>query len=166
MERSEAVFFADQFREARETALCDAEAFDGIIHAVERLGTHLSGAILDLGRYQPCIEELGRNSALAFDIPGDLPSFHTSFNQLYDLVRVARNDALHQGAFARRLTVHAIQLSLVLEDALRRSITMPTVGDFMVRNPVCAEPWHPISFVRQAMLANSFSFLRDQHGAV
>ena len=36
---------------------------------------------------------------------------------------------------------------------------MPTVGDFMVRNPICAELWHPISFIRQALLANSFSFL-------
>ncbi len=159
MERSESVFFADQFREAREKALCDAEAFDGIIHTIERLGTHLCGMILDLGRYKPRIEELVRNSALAFEIPGYFPSFHISFNQLYDLVRVARNDALHQGAFARRLTEHSIQLSLVLEDALRRNIEMPTVGDFMVRNPICAELWHPISFIRQALLANSFSFL-------
>jgi hypothetical protein len=29
----------------------------------------------------------------------------------------------------------------------------------MVRNPVCAEIWQPISFIRQQMLANSFSFL-------
>ena len=29
----------------------------------------------------------------------------------------------------------------------------------MVRNPVCAEPWQPICFVRQQMLAHSYSFL-------
>jgi hypothetical protein len=28
-----------------------------------------------------------------------------------------------------------------------------------VREPVCAEPWQPISFVRHTMLENSFSFL-------
>ena len=44
-ERSESVFFADQFREAREKALCDTVAFDGIIHTIERLGTHLCGMI-------------------------------------------------------------------------------------------------------------------------
>jgi hypothetical protein len=66
---------------------------------------------------------------------------------------------LHQGAFARRLTGHAIELSLVLEDALRRSLDSPVVGDYMVRGPICAEPWQPISFIRQRMLANSFSFL-------
>jgi CBS-domain-containing membrane protein len=64
-----------------------------------------------------------------------------------------------QGAFARRLTGHAIELSLILEDALRRSLDSPVVSDYMVRNPICADLWQPISFIRQQMLANSFSFL-------
>ena len=29
----------------------------------------------------------------------------------------------------------------------------------MVRDPVCAFPWQPISFIRQQMLANAFSYL-------
>ena len=29
----------------------------------------------------------------------------------------------------------------------------------MVRNPVCASEWQPISFVRQMMLENSFSYI-------
>jgi hypothetical protein len=33
------------------------------------------------------------------------------------------------------------------------------VADFVVRNPVCGEPWQPIAFLRQQMLANSFSYL-------
>ena len=37
---------------------------------------------------------------------------------LYDLVRNARNDAMHEGAFARNLAVHLVQLSVMLEDAL------------------------------------------------
>ena len=45
----------------------------------------------------------------------------TPFSRLYDLVQDARNDALHQGAFARHLTIHAIGLALILEDALRSS---------------------------------------------
>jgi hypothetical protein len=32
-------------------------------------------------------------------------------------------------------------------------------GDFMVRNPVCAALWQPLSFIRQTMLASSFSCL-------
>ena len=42
---------------------------------------------------------------------------------------------------------------------MRRSLDSPVVGDYMVRSPICAEPWQPISFIRQQMLANSFSFL-------
>ena len=34
-----------------------------------------------------------------------------------------------------------------------------TVGDYMVRGPVCAALWQPISYIRQAMLINSFSYL-------
>lgn len=36
------------------------------------------------------------------------------------------------------------------------------VSDFMVRNPVCAFMWQPLSFVRQTMLVNSFSYLPVQ----
>ena len=31
--------------------------------------------------------------------------------------------------------------------------------DFMVRDPVCAYIWEPISSIRRSMLVNSFSFL-------
>ena len=31
--------------------------------------------------------------------------------------------------------------------------------EFMVRDPVCASLWQPMSFIRQTMLENSFSFL-------
>jgi hypothetical protein len=37
-----------------------------------------------------------------------------------------------------------------------------TVGNFMVRSPTLINDWHPISFARQIMLTNSFSFLPIQ----
>ena len=40
--RASAIAFADQLRLARHTALGDAEGFDEIIHAVERLGSYLT----------------------------------------------------------------------------------------------------------------------------
>jgi CBS domain-containing protein len=159
MDRSAVITFSDQLREAREGALRDSEAFDGLIHVVERLGSFLCGEIRHLGRYKEQIEEKAGLSALAVDIPKQWRGVHIPFSLLYDLVTDARNDALHQGAFARRLTGHAIELSLVLEDALKRSLDHPVVGDYMVSNPICAELWQPISFIRQKMLANSFSFL-------
>lgn len=39
MDRSAVITFSGQLREARGNALRDSEAFDGIIHVVERLGT-------------------------------------------------------------------------------------------------------------------------------
>jgi hypothetical protein len=159
MDRSAVITFSGQLRDARENALRDSEAFDDIIYVVERLGSFLDNKLLDLGSYRTKIEIEASQSALAKDIPDQWPDVHIPFSLLYELVRNARNDALHQGAFARRLAGHAIELSLVLEDALRRSLDSPVVSDYMVRNPTCAELWQPISFIRHQMLANSFSFL-------
>jgi CBS domain-containing protein len=45
----------------------------------------------------------------------------------------------------------------VLEDALMSNAN--TVREFMVREPVCASLWQPLSFIRQQMLKNSFTYL-------
>jgi len=82
---------------------------------------------------------------------------HTPFERLYELVVDARNTAMHEGASARYLTAHAIELSLILEDSLMKDCH--TIGEYMVRNPVCAFLWQPLSFVRQTILINSFSYL-------
>ena len=161
--RESAISFANQLRSARLAALGDAEAFDGIIHAVERLGSYLSKEKLgdkgrpgDLGKYKTKIEELVERSGTA-EPPDKYRAILTPFSTLYDLVRDARNDAVHQGAFARHLTRHAIELAIVLEDALSSYVYRAT--DFMALNPVCAELWQPIGFIRQQMLANSYSYL-------
>ena len=86
----------------------------------------------------------------------------TPFEKLYDFVRQARNDAMHEGAAARHATTHAIELSIVLENALMNGYDK--VGDFMVRNPVCAALWQPLSFIRQTMLVTSFSYLPVKAG--
>jgi CBS domain-containing protein len=148
-----------QLQHAREDALKDAEAFDGIIHVVERLGSFCLGRVESLFRYQTKVEEVASSSSLATDIPNQWRGVHTPFSLLYDMVRDARNDAMHIGASARHLTTHAIELALILEDALRMRENSKYVSDFMVRDPVCAHLWQPVSFVRQQMLTNSFSYL-------
>jgi len=150
------MYFRDQFREARATALRDAEGFQEILFVLERFVAYLTRSIGTLGSYTNDIQEAALVSPLADHIPTHCLSWHVPFSQLYELVREARNDALHQGAFARHLTGNAIQLALVLEDALMRN--QNTAGD-MVRDPVCASLWQPLSFIRQKMLANSFSYL-------
>lgn len=153
------IFFRDQFREGRAAALRDAEGFQEILFTLERLGMCLTGKILDIGKYSDSIQVLAKRSplALAEEVPEKWREWHLPFCTTYELVRKARNDALHQGAFARHLTDHVVHLALILEDALMSEST--TVHDFMVREPVCAEIWQPISFVRQQMLKNSFSYL-------
>lgn len=160
LNREEALHFRDQFRGARMVALRDAEAFHEILYTLERLGYLLKGEEGNLRRYQKPIEAVAEASVLSVEVPTLHRDWHTPFSKIYDLVEISRNDALHQGAFARNLTVHATQLTLVLEDALTNKAT--TIGDYMVREPVCAFPWQPVSFVRQQMLANSFSCLPTQ----
>jgi hypothetical protein len=157
LDSEKAVYFRDQLRHARATALLDAEGFQEILFVTERLGAYLKGRIESIGRYAGEMQELARISPLAEHVPARCPSWHVPFPQLYELVRDARNDALHQGAFARHLTGDAIQLALVLEDALMSN--QKTAGEYMVREPVCASLWQPLSFVRQQMLANSFTYL-------
>jgi predicted transcriptional regulator len=157
--------FADQFRFARLAALADSESFDQIIHVIERLGSYLSKEELgdkghhgDLGKYRGRLVELVKSRQLAVESRAQFNHLLTPFETLYDLVREARNDALHQGAFARHLTKHAIELAIILEDVLSNDMD-PIVTDFMVRNPICGEPWQPVAFLRQQMLANSYSYL-------
>lgn len=151
--------FREHLKIARENAFRDAEAFDGIIHVIERLGCLLCREVSGLGSYKSYIEEVVKPSALTKDIPQSWRMVHTPFSKLYTIVREGRNDALHQGAFARHLTAHAVELALVMEDALRVDEPQAVVSDFMVRNLIYAELWQPVSYIRQQMLVNSFSFL-------
>ena len=110
LKKEPARWFADQFRSARLAALADAEAFDEITHVVERLGSYLSKEDLgDIGKngvldkYRFRLLDLVKTAGLATESRSQSKNCLTPFETLYELVRAARNDALHQGAFARRL---------------------------------------------------------------
>jgi hypothetical protein len=154
------IYFRDLFRQARATALSNAENYGELLFSLEKLGNCLRGetsAVGSLGNYKEKICELASKSCLAEGISKDCSEFHTSFSSLYDYVTDARNSVMHEGAFARHLTQHAIEISIILEDALMSEEKQ--VKDFMVRNAVCAALWQPISFLRQNMLLNSYSYL-------
>ena len=172
--REQALYHRDEFRTARANASKDAEAYDEVLFALERLGYALNPNGFGLGDYKAAILTLCENSALAVKIPEQHKDWHTPIEQLYKTVKNARNDALHQGAFARHLTTHAIELAIILEDALSQAQEKKEdvlaqaqeeehevnyISDFMVRDPICASLWQPISFVRQQMLVSSFSYL-------
>ncbi len=153
IEEKQAKFFREELREARNKAVEDAEGFQEILFAIEKLGSYLHSDGHSLSHYKPYIKKLAQNS--------DLLPVPQSFDNLFDIVKDARNDALHQGAFARHLTQNAVKLSLILEDALEKVLEERKlkVEDFMVSNVICADLWKPLAFIRQQMLANSFSYL-------
>lgn len=156
--KNQAIYFRDEFREARIFALEDAEGFQKILYALERLGAFLLKRTATLGEYEGKIGKLAKSSSLVSKSEGN-KIWHSDFSVLYKLVRVARNDALHQGAIARHLTESAVKLSLLIEDAIQQEVKLMNVSDYMIRNPVCASLWQPLSFIRQQMLMHSFSFL-------
>ena len=162
MDSKKALYFRDEFREARAAALEDAEGYQQILFVLERLGAYLLKKIASLGAYKERIIALVNEHHPLEKDREEWPSYrdcHTAFDSLYEIVRLGRNDALHQGAVARNLTSRSVELSLMLEDALMPASKSKKIGDYMVRNPVRAYAWQPISFVRQMMLENSFSYI-------
>src|SRR6266481_94424 len=115
-----ALNFRDQLRDARFKAQKDAEAFEEVLFVVERLGCYLRDEQGDLGRYRPFLVELAAFSPLFCAVAGSC-RIHTPFPQLYDVVRQARNGRMHEGATGRHATSHAVEVALVLEDALMKS---------------------------------------------
>ncbi len=154
---AQAVYWRNQLVAARDAAFRDAERFYELLFTIEKLGQFLNGKVGTLASYKRAIGDLASRSWLAYEIPNSCRCWHTPFDDLYELVRVARNEALHQGAYARHLTDHAVRLSLILEDALMAG--RQTASDFMVRDPVVIYGWQPVSFAREQMLTHGFSFL-------
>ena len=157
MDKKVALHFRDEFRKARDSALKDAEGYQQILFVLERMGSYLIKKKGDLGKYKNCISKLVKQNCPSFLEPSD--DCHINFDRLYGMVREGRNDALHQGAVARMMTSHSVQLSMMIEDTLMAVVNSQRIGDYMVRNPVCAHEWQPISFIRQIMLENSFSHI-------
>ena len=157
MTSDERMYFRDELRAARAQMLGDAEGFQQALFCIERLGLRLHGKIGNMGSYGGELKSLADESPLATEIPTKHSRWHSDFAALYEDLRNARNDALHQGARARTLTTHAFQVALILEDALMSD--MKLASQYMVRDVVCGQLWQPISFVRQQMLAYSYSYL-------
>ena len=155
--RGAARHFRDDLRAARQAILADAEAYARPLHALERLGRYLKPDAKGLHAAEDRLLDLVSGSPLGSALPSKWPELHRSPASLLALVRQARNDAMHTGAYARYLTRHAIELCLALEDALEIGLSL--VGDFMVSGPTVSERWQPVSHVRQLMLTNSFSFI-------
>jgi hypothetical protein len=157
--RNERLYYRDRLRAARYAALADAEGFGEICFAVEALGLHMLGKEADMHKYQECIRFLSADSLVFSGLSIQFPCYFKRFDALYETVRLARNDAMHTGVYARHATTAAIELCIGLEEALMNDTFRKTVEDFMVKAPVSVESWQPVAHARQLMLMHSFSFL-------
>jgi hypothetical protein len=151
------LYFRDEIRLAIAKAQKDAEGYQDILFTIEKLGMVMSGKIRDLGKYKDCLSQLVKESSPREAYVTQLHKWHLPFEELYDIVREARNDALHSGTVARHLTKNAIRIALILEEALMNDAIF--IREFMVRDPTCAYFWQPVGLARQQMLANGFTNL-------
>lgn len=149
--------FLNALRDARQRVLGDSESAESVIFVLEKLGSYLTGEFAGLASYRARLADLAGASAYKAKLPSRWPALHISFNRIYDSVVQARNDAMHQGAYARHLAKHGVEVVLILEDAIMANATK--AEEIMVPNPVTAESWQPVSHVRMTMLRESFSHL-------
>ena len=144
----------DRFRVARYEILKDAEGFLAGARCLEWVGQ-----LVDEKLGNGLNNQWGALKKLLISLPNDeMEKAH----RLFHVVKDARNDAVHQGAWARHMAQHMVQLFLLFEEALLLKLMKRTdlfVADVMVTSPVIAEPWQLMTHVRSAMLANSFSYL-------
>jgi CBS domain-containing protein len=154
----ERIYYRDRMRQARYAALEESEGFHLVCYALEELGIRLLGRQEDMGQYSAELQAIV--AADMNSVPNAVPAMFSCFPGLFRIVREARNDAMHTGAYARQVTGKAIELCLLLEDALMNGNgQVRRVGDHMVKEPICIEPWHPVARARQLMLTHSFSNL-------
>jgi hypothetical protein len=158
LDAEECVYYRDRFREARYSALADAEGFGAICFALESLGLRLYGEQATLERYKSRISARSQKSLVLTNLAERFPSGFKPFGALFRTVQAARNDAMHIGAYARHATEAAIELCIGLEEALMSDVER-TVGNLMVASPVAVQRWQPVAHARQLMLMHSFSFL-------
>jgi hypothetical protein len=155
--------YRDELRAARYSALADSEGFLAICYALESLGLALLGRKADLGKYQPTLKQVAMQSVVLNELANSFPETFTQFDALFELVRTARNDAMHTGVYARHAAAAGIELCIGLEEALMntKETHMPRklVKDYMVKSPIVVESWQPVAYARQLMLTHSFSFL-------
>lgn len=150
-------FYLQLLREGRESAQKDSENYGALVRAFELIGRmEKDSSGNGLGAYRHELLKIAEGSILSNGKPAHL---HIDSKRLFELIKEQRNDAVHQGVVARNLVRHAVEFSIILENAIMNSGTLKYAEDFMVRDVTYADWNHPMSYTRQRMLMNAFSFL-------
>ena len=155
--REQAVYFRSKLRAARDAALHDSEGYQQVLFGVEQFGRQMwpMPRPAGLGQLQCRFRQF-----LSICFESESP-FHAEFDSLYSMMVDGRNDAMHVGAVARRLTVSCVRIAIMLEDALMATSMKNelTIQHYMVYPVVRTYEWQPIGLIRQTMLESSFSYL-------
>ena len=152
-------YFVRELRQARLDALANAEGWRPLVLVFERLAKLLKNdQNATLGPARDCLVALactGETAGSACQLCA------TPAPVLVQFVIDGRNAEFHGGSAARHFVHHCIELSILLEDAMKMKIE-PTLGNVMSPNPTCVETWQPVSYARRLMLENSFTWLPFQ----
>ncbi|MBL9164624.1 MAG: hypothetical protein JNL18_17990 [Planctomycetaceae bacterium] len=139
----------NMLRDSRALAYRDSESFAEAVAVLEHIGQLLGGEVGNgLGAYEGAILGLAGQAS---------STTARELRELFQVIKDARNDSVHTGAFIRHHTLRLVELLLILEESI--SMNGQVASDLMVRNPLTAELWHNIATVRRNMLTNSFSAL-------
>jgi hypothetical protein len=143
--------FLATLRDARATALADAEGADAVIFAIESLGRFLFGQDKALEQTSP---------ALVTWVTDVLKNERgCELEKRLMLLRYGRNQRMHKGFAARNLTADAVRVATTLEEALLVDWSKYTAEDLMTRGPLVAQPWWTFGMVRDAIIENAYSHL-------
>ena len=152
------VEYRNEIRKARQAVTEEGAGYEVIVQAVERLGAYLWNPCSERGKFRGKFGDMGKYKEKLKNLVKD-PVVMTYFCRVYERVQIGRNAGVHQGAEARPLVQNAVELAIMLEQALREVSGMNEAQEVMASPVVRAYTWEPVAQTRQKMLAGSYSAL-------
>lgn len=165
-EEKECLELRKRLQKARYQVLEDGENWLGIAQAIEAVGNAIAKEEKvgkGLGKVKPELQQLvkeyhpttGQGQYEAEEGP-----FESTFGNLLEEVRKARNDEAHTGAAARAAARIATVVGIYLEDTLMAaSDAEKDVKAYIQEEVVRAYTWQRLGECRRLMLTYSFSYL-------
>ena len=158
-----------RLQKARYKVLEDGENWLGIAQAIEAVGKAIVKGDKDKDTLGKLKEELQKFVKKCHPTTGqgqyeaEEGPFETTFKNLLEEVKEARNDEAHTGAAARSAARIAVVVGIYLEDTLMAaSGADKDVKAYIQEEVVRAYTWQRLGECRRLMLTHSFSYLPVQ----
>ncbi|MBC7368169.1 MAG: hypothetical protein H7343_15375 [Undibacterium sp.] len=154
-EANQALHFLRELRNARSVALADAEGWQSLIFAFERLAKYITrdqfvtvGSMAASDAFKLVVERAQADKL------SDNDPFWLLLKQVVD----GRNSEFHGGAAARRFAKHCVEFSFLLEEGLSNFMNK-NLGSVMSSPVVEIELWRMLADLRRLMLENSYTWI-------